>query len=74
MRLAQNHAVNGFAPFKNATLVAKGSEIVRARCMVPPVAWWAETRVVPEREQAFCSIRRRVRHRFDAADGQQVII
>ena len=41
LRLAQNHAVNGFAPFKNATLVAKGSEIVRARCMVSPVAWWA---------------------------------
>ena len=32
------------------------------------------TRVVPEREQAFCSIRRRVRHRFDAADGQQGIM
>ena len=74
MRLAQNHAVNGFAPFKNATLVAKGSEIVRARCMVSPVAWWAETRVVPEREHAFRSIRWRVRRHFDAADGQQVII
>ena len=66
--------MNGFAPFKNATLVAKGSDIVRARCMVYPVAWWAETRVVPEREQAFHSIRRRVRHRFDAANGQQGIM
>ena len=32
------------------------------------------TRVVPEREHAFHSIRWRVRRRFDAADGQQGIV
>ena len=32
------------------------------------------TRVVPEREHAFHSIRWRVRRRFDAADGQQGIM
>ena len=74
VRLAQNHAVNGFAPFKNATLVAKGSEIVRARCMVSPVARYPETRVVPELEHAFCSIWRRVKRRFDAADGHHGIV